>query len=442
MLLHALQQIAVHEGWQLSAMHVHHGLSVHADDWLSFCAAYCHALHVPFYCQQVAVDAQSGQGLEASARAVRYAALAAVQQELGADLLVTAHHVQDQAETLLLQLLRGAGVKGLSAMGVFDAERRLLRPMLHISKSEISEYAHAHALRWVEDDSNSDTRFERNFIRAQVMPVLRDRYPHVDTALSRSANHLADAQQLLDVLALQDLELCGLQEEWLGQSIALQPFYALGEVRGKNLLRGWFQQLQLMMPSCVQLAEYWQQLSAVKPHGYLHLPLQGSNRQHMAYVHHYQGRLYCVSKPAALPDTPLVWQGGDSQRWGEWQLTFKLVKGKGIALARLGISPADITLHLRYGKPFTLSAQTKLLIHARAGGESVQPDAHRPRRELKVIFQMLGIPPWQRAFYPLASVVINDNTPALVGLLPLSIAHAWRPGRNAYGLVVSFSPAK
>lgn len=442
-LLHALVQLRHARPLSLHAAHIHHGLSSQADAWQAHCAAVCSALDVPFTTVNVRVDLDSGAGVEAAAREARYAALQSLRDSLQADWIVTAHHEQDQAETLLLQLLRGAGLRGLSAMSALDTARQLLRPLLSVSKERLIDYAQQHQLQWVEDESNLDTRFERNFLRQQAMPLLRQRYPHLDHSLTRSSQHIADAQALLTVLANQDLAQCDVREEWLGQSLHMPALLALGEVRAKNLLRAWFQQRQLHMPSTVRLEEYWQQLSKVKPHRYLHLPLTGATPAHRAYLHHYQQRLYCVTQPTALPAEPLYWNGASSQRWGDWQLHFSVQKGKGIALARLGVSPAAITLHRRYGQPLALAEGVQLKLHTRAGGESLQPDAKRPRRELKVLFQQAAVPPWQRAYYPLVSVEIADQNPhvSLVALVNLAVDAFWQPGRNAYGLVIHISPA-
>lgn len=440
-LLHTLTQLSERLPFTLSAMHVHHGLSPNADDWLQLCERLCLHQHIPFYSEKVHVSPQSGLGIEATARDARYQALERGRQRVSAEAVVTAHHMQDQGETLLLQLMRGAGVKGLSGMGQWDAERYLLRPLLAVPKAELLHYATEQQLTWVEDESNTDTSYDRNFMRQKVMPVMRERYPQLDNALLRSASHLAEAQTLLDMLADQDLRACDVREEWLGQSIALQPLHVLGDARAKNLLRYWFQQRHLRMPNTEQLQDYWQQLSSVKPHRYLHLPLQGQTTNHRAYLHHYQQRLYCVGKPSALPQMPLIWQGHQHQVWGDWQVQFKVSKGRGIALARLGISPAAITLNKRYGQPIPLADGIELLLTPRAGGEALQPDAKRPRRELKVIFQMLAVPPWQRAFYPVVQVKTNpESPPTLVALAALAVDAGWRPGRNAYGLEIFLTP--
>lgn len=443
-LLHTLSQLRQPLSFTLSAMHVHHGLSSHADDWLQMCERVCLENNISFYHEKVHVNPQSGLGIEATAREARYQALERTRQQLYAQAIVTAHHMQDQAETLLLQLMRGAGVRGLSAMGEWDDERYLLRPLLAASKAELVQYATEQQLLWVEDESNTDVRYDRNFMRQKVMPVMRERYPQLDNALLRSATHLAEAQTLLDTLAYQDLQACDVRDEWLGQSLDISRLYALGEVRARNLLRGWFQQLHLRMPNTEQLQDYWQQLSSVKPHRYLHLPLQGQTQNQKAYLHHYQQRLYCVGKPAALPQTPLVWQGHQNQVWGDWEVQFKVSKARGIALARLGISPAAITLNKRYGQPIPLPDGIELLLMPRSGGEALQPDAKRPRRELKVIFQMLAVPPWQRAFYPVVHVKTSQPTSSqsLVALAGLTVDHTWRPGRNAYGLEIFLTPLR
>lgn len=441
-LLHTLSQLSKPLSFSLSAMHIHHGLSPNADAWLNLCEQVCIDQDIPFYSEKVHVNLQSGLGVEATARDARYQALARVRQQVAAVAIVTAHHMQDQAETLLLQLMRGAGVKGLSAMSAWDAERGLLRPLLSVPKAELLQYAAEQQLKWVEDESNADVSYDRNFMRQKAMPVLRERYAQLDQALLRSASHLADAQTLLDTLAQQDLLQCDVREEWLGQSIDIPHLHALGDVRAKNILRFWFEQRQLRMPNTEQLQDYWKQLSSVKPHRYLHLPLQGQTANHRAYLHHYQSRLYCVAKPVALPQTPLIWQGHQTQIWGDWQVQFKVSKGRGIALARLGISPAAITLNKRYGQPIPLAEGIQLLVAPRTGGEALQPDAKRPRRELKVIFQMLAIPPWQRAFYPVVQVSTSQPTTSqtLVALAALAVDEAWRPGRNAYGLEVFLQP--
>ncbi|HEY0907297.1 MAG TPA: tRNA lysidine(34) synthetase TilS, partial [Methylophilus sp.] len=304
-LLHALQSLSSAGGFTLSAMHVNHGLSPHAYQWQTFCQHLCARYQIPFYSKRVQVSLDSGLGIEAAAREARYAALQFKRLQLTASALVTAHHVQDQSETLLLQLMRGAGIKGLSAMADWDASKSLLRPLLSVSRGDILAYAQQHQLEWVEDESNGDHRFDRNFLRGSILPALRQRYPQMDQTLARSAQHMAEAQGLLDVLAEQDLQQCDLRAEWMGQSLDIRQVQSLGMIRAKNMLRRWFSLRHLRMPNAEQLQDYWQQLTTVKPQRYLHLPLQQQALPERAFLHHYQARLYCVTQPPALPEQPL-----------------------------------------------------------------------------------------------------------------------------------------
>lgn len=439
-LLHALKACQAMANFTLSAMHVHHGLSPHADDWLQSCQSLCHSRSIPFYYERVTLDVSDGLGVEAIARAARYQALRQTQLAVGAHAIVTAHHVQDQAETLLLQLLRGAGVKGLSAMAEWDAHTCRWRPWLTVTKEDILNEALTHQLHWVEDESNASMRYDRNFLRHEVLPQLRQRYPQVDLSFARAAHHLAEAQVLLDIMAQQDMVTCELESTWGGQSLSMQAMQALGEVRAKNMLRSWIAQQCLLMPSTAQLQAYWQQLQSVKSDRYLHLPLYATPGKASAFLHHYQGRLYCISPPPNLPDVPFIWSGEASQRWGGWQVQFTLVKGRGISLQKLGVSPAAITLFKRYRQPFQLPSELQLQLHKRLGGESLQPDLKRPTRSLKTIFQMLAIPPWQRAYQALVSVHLNQASSTLIGLLPHTIDGHWQAGRNAFGLVIELTP--
>ncbi len=438
-LLHALHACLSAVDFKLSAMHVHHGLSPNADDWLQQCQAICHQLAIPFYYERVTLEMSEGLGVEALARAARYQALEQTRLAIGAHAIVTAHHVQDQAETLLLQLLRGAGVKGLSAMAEWDANTLRWRPWLKVAKADIVALAAAHQLQWVEDESNTNMRYDRNFLRHAVLPQIRQRYPQADISFARTAQHLADAQTLLDVMAQQDLLSCALEPTWCGQSLHMQPLLALGDIRAKNLLRCWIAQQCLLMPSTLQLQDYWQQLLTVKSDRYLHLPLYASSGKASAFLHHYQGRLYCITPPPPLPDAPMTWHGEATQTWGRWQVQFRLVKGQGISLQLLGISPAAITLFKRYQQPLQMSACMQLQLHQRVGGEGLQPDAKRPSRSLKTIFQMLAIPPWQRAYQALVSVQ-HPSGAHLIGLIPNTVDCHWQAGRNAYGIVIDCTP--
>ncbi|HAV36197.1 MAG TPA: tRNA lysidine(34) synthetase TilS, partial [Massilia sp.] len=211
-LLHLASNWCRAHGVKLFAFHVHHGLSPHADAWLAHVEAGAAALGVASDHRRVQVD-KHGSGTEAAARKLRYRALGEMCRAHGATLLLTAHHLDDQAETVLLQLLRGSGPAGLSGMDAANSAPELLgnpalvmaRPLLPLARAELEAYAGEHALAWVEDESNQDPRYARNALRHQVMPALADAFPGFQQRFARSAAHAQSAQRLLDELAEQDL---------------------------------------------------------------------------------------------------------------------------------------------------------------------------------------------------------------------------------------------
>lgn len=240
-LLHLLASLANTETLPpLSAVHVHHGLQAAADAWPAHCQSICDNLGVPLSVKRVQV--QLGASLERAAREARYRAFAEV---TGAgEVVLTGQHRDDQAETLLFRLLRGAGVRGLAAM---PAQRPLaggylVRPLLDVSREALEFYAHEHQLKWIEDPSNADSRFSRNYLRHRVLPALTERWPQAVTGLARTAEHLGEAQGLLDELALLDLQAASKASvfPWLGlPSLALAPLCELSDARQRNALRHW-----------------------------------------------------------------------------------------------------------------------------------------------------------------------------------------------------------
>ena len=198
-LLHLLAECRQTLSFQLQAYHVHHGLSPNADAWADFCQDVCSKLNIPFTLSKVEINRNSGTGLEAAAREARYRAL----QSSGADFICLAHHQDDQAETLLLQLARGAGVKGLAGMAGLN--KKLLRPLLDVSRVDLERYAKQHQLAWIEDESNIDTKFDRNFMRHEVLPKLEKKYPAIRQTISRAAQHMAVSYTHLDVYKRQSL---------------------------------------------------------------------------------------------------------------------------------------------------------------------------------------------------------------------------------------------
>jgi tRNA(Ile)-lysidine synthase len=387
-------------------MHVHHGLSKNADSWASFCEQQCQQLQVPLQITHVNIGKDSGLGIEGAARQLRYQALFAYQVD-GAvpDFIVTAHHQDDQAETLLLQLLRGAGVKGLASMATVDKARRLLRPLLDVSRKELESYATQHGIHWCEDESNDNTHYERNFVRHEVMPILQSRYSAVKSVIARTASHLSEANDLLDALAAIDIEPL-IQ----GNSLCLQGLAKLDLSRAKNGLRWWFARNQLVMPSAELLSEMYTQLMNAKPDANLSIEVQSKDYAQTLSIRRFQQRAYlCRSQP--VQDFDLVWNGEPELVLPNGgKLLFRQVKGAGLAV--------------KHG-------MTKLRITNRDGGERFKPNAQRPTRTLKHLLQEASIPPWQREQLPL--IYWQDTLACVPGV---GVAHELQAAEHEMGVEI------
>ena len=379
-LLHILATLRAELPFQLSAMHVHHGLSKNADAWASFCETTCRELNIPLQIQKVIVDKKSSLGVEATARNARYTAL----NEVEADFICLAQHQNDQAETLLLQLARGAGVKGLAGMAAVDLQRRLLRPLLHVGRAALEAYAKQNQLSWIEDESNDDTHFDRNFMRHEVLPPLQKRYPAIAQTLSRSAENLAEASALLDDLAQID---AGNEtpSQKISPKINLDLFKNLSAARQANLMRWWLAKNQIGMPSAQQLQQILQQFLHAKTDTAIKIKVSASQT-----LRGFQGNAYMVQAYAEAAAMNVLWQGEaeivlpDCSR-----LIFSQKAGEGLALPQ----------------------GNKLRIKNREGGERFRPELGRPSRTLKYVLQSSAMPPWQREQLPL---IFMDETLAYI----------------------------
>lgn len=249
-LLHALAR----RGWhRLSALHVHHGLSPNADRWAAFCEELCTGLALPCECVRVTVEHGTRDGPEAAARRARHAAFAAA----SADWILLAHHRDDQAETLLFNLLRGTGLAGAAAMR--ERSGRLLRPFLGIGRAAIEAYAVAHRLDWIEDESNADLRHSRNFLRRRILPEIGGRFPAAARNLAAAAARFAEANELLDMLARADI---GETDEF---PVSVASLAKLDAVRARNALRYLLARREVQIPSEARLRETLRQLLDAAP---------------------------------------------------------------------------------------------------------------------------------------------------------------------------------
>ncbi len=404
-LLHLLVETNKTLPFQLRAQHVHHGLSKNADAWATFCKDICANLNIPITISKVKINKNNGLGLEATAREARYKALL----ESEADFILLAHHQDDQAETLLLQLARGAGVKGLAGMG--SVNNKLLRPLLDVPRSALEMYAKQHNLAWIEDESNLDTKFDRNFMRHEILPELERQYPAIKQTISRAAQHMAEADVLLDELAEIDVKECLLNS----QQLQLVPLAKLSSARVSNALRWWLLQNNCDAPSTAQLQQISQQLFHAKSDANVKIKLSAS-----LILRRFQGSAYLLKHV----------QEGDAEYWRSafslpWQgektiilpdqsrLFFSEKLGEGIA-----------TRHVENGQ---------LNIRYRHGGETLKPEENRPNRSLKSLFQSSNIPPWQRERLPL--LFVNDE----LAMLPnIAVAAALKAKPDELGLFIKW----
>jgi tRNA(Ile)-lysidine synthase len=261
-LLHALVQLKQNNIIRnaITVCHVNHGLSDNALYWQNFAKQECAKLSVTLIVKAVNVQAQAQQSLEALARDARYKALKSLSDNKS--LVLTGHHSDDQTETFLLALKRGAGLKGLSAMAEQSAlaQHLLLRPLLNISRQEIVDYATEHQLDWIEDESNKDTRFDRNFIRQTIMPLMRERWPSISKTINRSAEHCSAGQELLNELAEQDLSLASNNAN--DTHLRISALKTLSPARFNNLIRYFLARHNCLMPTSEQVNQLKFQLQA------------------------------------------------------------------------------------------------------------------------------------------------------------------------------------
>lgn len=387
-LLHAVAGMRERlEGRGVVALHVNHGLSARADQWSAHCAAQCEVLGVGLVDLRVDARPRPGESPEAAAREVRYQAFAGFLEE--GDCLLTAHHQDDQAETLLLQLLRGAGPRGLAAMPEYSAFAQgwHARPLLGYARDALHEVARQAGLSWIEDDSNSDTRFERNFLRHEILPRLKARYPAMAATLSRSARLCGEAADLLVTTAREDL----LRVQREGGSLSVDGLQALGEVRARNLLHQWCRERGLPTPTAAQLQCVWDEVIGAGVDSEPVVCWAGGEARR------YRDALF-IDRPLPAHDVgrSLAWDGrtplsipaaASGELLGEplgellGELQAERVRGQGIALAALD--------------------NRRLEIRFRQGGEQLRPAGRAGHHALKKLFQEAGVPPWRRERIPL-----------------------------------------
>jgi tRNA(Ile)-lysidine synthase len=358
-LLHALKQARL----KPHAVHVNHQLQPDAPAWAEHCRALCKTWDVPFELRTVGLVPDDPAGPEAAARAARYEALRGVMKP--GDVLATAHHRGDQAETVLLRLLRGTGVSGLAAMSVASefGPGQLWRPLLAIARETIHAYALAHRLKWIDDPHNANPRYARSFLRAEITPRLRNRWPAMEEALARVAAHAAEARQLLKELAVTDLARI---RSALGLSIG--GLLELSDARRHNAIRAWIEEYGFEAPPADALQRLDREVLQAKPDAE---PLLGFGA---AEVRRYRGTLFLMRRlPLAPNGVELAWRSGR-----------QLLLPEGCGWLQASASPSE-----------------QLAVRFPRGGERMKPPRAKQSRTLKNLFQEAGVPPWVRERTPL-----------------------------------------
>jgi tRNA(Ile)-lysidine synthase len=375
-LLHAMSRAKALTGIDIHALHVNHGLSENADKWSKHCELTCKKLSIDFKHLKISEKWVSGESRESWARNLRYQLLIEAINGLG--VLMTAHHREDQAETLLLQLFRGAGVRGLSGMPrVFKRKDTWhVRPMLDITPQLIEEYARENELEWVEDESNLDVSYDRNFLRKNIVPQLRQRWPGISNTLARVSAHQAEAGMLLDEVASKDLNLClGDYED----TLSLVQLLGLSSARQANLIRYWLRQIKFAVPSTAKIEEILENLLPVRKDANPVVSWMGCD------MRRYNKQLYaCEPLADHDPASELTWNMNSICEISDGQLNAELVTSVGI---KTDLCP-DGLVQIRY----------------RQGGEKIQLISSDRRKDLKNIFQEKAIPPWLRDRIPLLYV--------------------------------------
>ena len=358
---------------KLTAVYVHHGLQAEADAWAEHCANITTQLGVQFKVLRVNASPAQGESPEEAARNARYTALKTLVAK--DNVLLVAQHREDQLETVLLQLFRGSGLKGLSGMpeAMEFGKGQLLRPFLTVSKQTIDTYAVENALSWITDPSNFSNDYDRNFLRNAVLPLLKQRWPACDKTVSRSAKHCAEAQALISE---QARELFGHVFNAIDNTLLITSLIKLDIAKQDLVIREWFNCLGYKMPSAAFVKRLRAEVVSARQDSDPILTGAGYT------VRRYRDKLYCLTHDAPETIRNFVWQTGElSVKISEHQVLELVYASSGIS--------------------FDQWQQSIVTVQARKGGEKLRLPNRIGRHALKDLFQEAGIPPWKRELTPL-----------------------------------------
>ena len=384
-LLHLMAGLGREGGFGIRAVHVNHNIQPESGAWAGHCLETCRALGIEL--EVLAIDASKPgkESPESWARDKRYAAIENILAE--GEVLLTAHHRDDQLETFLLRLLRGSGVLGLASMRAVRRFGRGLhaRPLLHYSREQLLAYARFNGLDWIEDPSNAGTRPDRNYLRHEVLPAIRDRWPAAALPVSRAIDILVEAQELLDDLARQDLLTCGADDP---AALHVERVKLLPASRQKNMLRYWCRILDLPSPDSRRLVQILTDVIGSRPDSRARVRWEGAELQRYGqYIH--------LGAPLEEFDGSVVrvWDFTEPCRLDYGELS--AVEGRGEGLKK------------------DMCAGARVEVRYRSGGEKIRLPGRRCTHKLKKLFQEAGTPPWLRERIPL--IYIDDRLAMVAG---------------------------
>jgi len=409
-LLHAISRIMGEIGHDVRAIHVNHHLSSSSDEWQQHCIDTCHKLGIPLSICEISLLQDKEKSPEELARQARYQAI--YEHLDDGDVLLTAHHQDDQAETLLLQLFRGGGPRGAAAMTEYMRLPcgHLFRPLLSFNRRQLERYARTHHLHWVDDESNQDTGLERNYLRHEIFPLLRSHWPSVTQVLARDAGLFAEASGLLDELAALDYDRV---QGVAPHTLSVTGLHTLSEARQRNVLRYWMRGLHLPAANAAHLRHIMTDVIHAAPDREPCVSWAG------AEVRRYRDDLYAL--------TPLTRH--DSRTRLDWDATTPLALPDGGCLV-----PSR-----RRGSGLRASeCGHDLQVGFRLGGESCRPAGQAHHRPLKKLLQESNIPPWERERIPL--IYIDGRLAEVVGHFVCEPFLA-RPDEDAIAVTRVRSPA-
>jgi len=373
----------------LKVVHINHQLQRDADEWQSFCSDVCQSLHISFENITVNATPEKGEGPEAAARNARYVAFKSVLKEN--DILVTAHHLDDQIETVFLQMLRGTGIEGatgISPVSLFG-NNYLLRPLLEFSRDDIQSYAEENQLTWVEDPSNQETEFSRNYLRQKVIPLIEKRWPAYRQTIQRFSENMQQAGDVLQEIVEEDIEDVIDKET---NSLCIEPLSKLSVNRQNNIIRSWIKKTNGDVPSVAILHQIFLLMSSTED-------AEPVVTWGQTEIRRFQNKLYCMQKnrnkiPENLEINISNWRPGQVVEVpGYGALVLELCEDEGILE--------------------TYISSENIQIKIRQGGETCKPVGRQKSQSLKKIFQEKKVPPWLRNNTPI--VFINGEVAVVVG---------------------------